>query len=86
MDQGQDAGRHIRRHKIPAPRRNVVRPIPNRDAIPIQVPKRAPSQRAIQGPIHHASPIHRHANRRASHPATRMLASASRWPANLLQR
>ena len=76
--QGQDAGRHIRLRKILAPRRNAVRP--SRDAIPIQVPKRAP--------IRPASPSHHHTNRCASHPATRMPASASTWPrpARSLQR
>ena len=77
MAQGPDAGQHIRRRKIPVPRRSVVRPIPNRDATPIQGPNRVPSQPASPDPIRHANPrASRHASPRANHRAMRERTSA----------
>jgi hypothetical protein len=58
----------------------VVRPIPSRDAIPTEVPKRDPNQRAIrERPIRHANPSRRHANHRASRRAKQMRGSTTGW-------
>ena len=84
MGRGPTAGRGIRFHKIRVPRRNAVHSMPNRNAIPIQVPTRVPMrvpiQLAIREPMRRADPNRRpNPSRRTSHHARRRRESAKGW-------
>ena len=82
MGRGPNAGQRIRLHKILV--RNVVHSMPNRNAIPIQVPTRdpmrVPIQLAIREPMRRADPIRRpNPSRHTSHHARPRRESAKGW-------